>query len=228
MIDAFDISLFIIIFVCTAFFLESWKQRLNLFLIALCVAWTGMLLSHAYYLSSICLLLLSIALTVQIEFLINKNIKSRFKNYFRSTPNYSNSLTERPIDLLNPEIRSVLKHAATQKLGLLIVIEKSDPIFEYCQNIQPLEADLNKDLILAIFTPPGPLHDGALLVRNNKIVGAGAVLPISNSNQEQTGTRHLAALGLSEHCDAEVWIVSEESGQIKRAHKGTLESIQRF
>lgn len=228
MINPYDISLFVIIFVAISVFLESWKQRLNLFVIALCVGWTGMLLSNGYYLSSICLLLLSIALTVQIEFLINRNIKSRFKNYFRTAPNSINSLTERPIDLINPEIRSAIKLAANQKLGLLIVIEKSDPIFDYCQNIQLIDAELNRDLILSIFTPPGPLHDGALLVKNDKIVGAGAVLPISNSNQEQTGTRHLAALGLSEQCDAEVWIVSEESGKIKRAYKGTFETIQRF
>ncbi len=228
MINPYDISLFVIIFVAMAVFLESWKQRLNLFVIALCVGWTGMLLSNGYYLSSICLLLLSIALSVHIEFLINRKIKSRFKNYLNNKTSTANSLTERPIDLVNPEIRSALKIASNQKLGLLIVIEKSDPIFEYCQNIQSLDAGLNRDLILSIFTPPSPLHDGALLIKNERIAGAGAVLPISNSNQEQTGTRHLAALGLSEQCDAEVWIVSEESGQIKRAYKGAFETIQRL
>lgn len=228
MISPFDISLFIILFLGISLILENWKQRLYLGGIALCIAWMGVLLYHRYFLSAATLLIIAIGLTVQIEFMLNRQIKYRFKNYFKGKSAQSNRLTERPIDLLNPEIKKALKVASRNKLGILIAIEKNDPLNEYCQNVKHLDAKISDELITAIFTPPGPLHDGALLIKNDRIFGAGAVLPISSSSQEITGTRHLAALGLSEQCDAEIWVVSEESGTVKRAYKGSFETVQRF
>jgi diadenylate cyclase len=80
-------------------------------------------------------------------------------------------------------------------------------------------------MLVTIFTPYGPLHDGAVLISGDKIRSAGAILPLTQSSviDRSLGTRHRAALGLSEETDAIVIVVSEETSQVAVAHHGTLE-----
>ena len=89
---------------------------------------------------------------------------------------------------------------------------------------KPVDAIVSEELLTTIFVPGGPLHDGAAIVRGNRIVAAGAFLPLTTSADPKLGhgTRHRAALGLSEDTDALVLVVSEENGSIAAASEGVL------
>jgi diadenylate cyclase len=110
------------------------------------------------------------------------------------------------------------------RLGALLVIERGVRLGEYARTGTPLLARVNGDLLQAIFTPPSPLHDGAVIIRGDTIVGAGCILPLSQAElgDRSLGTRHRAAIGLSEQTDALAIVVSEESGQVSVAEHGRL------
>jgi diadenylate cyclase len=113
---------------------------------------------------------------------------------------------------------------APKRIGALIAIERDQSLRQYEEGAKPLDALLTVDLLVSIFTPGGPLHDGAVLVRENRIVAAGAFLPLTQATDPKLahGTRHRAALGLSEESDALVVIISEENGSMAAASEGTL------
>jgi diadenylate cyclase len=128
-----------------------------------------------------------------------------------------------------PENRIVadVAHAAfgiaQNRAGALIVIEQQSGLKEFCETGTSLNAELSGDLVLAIFAQRSPLHDGATIVRENAIVAAGCLLPLAERRAAQRlGTRHRAALGLSEQTDAIVIVVSEESGAVSVAREGKL------
>lgn len=108
--------------------------------------------------------------------------------------------------------------------GALIVIERHTRLGEYMNSGTPLNAIVSKELLKNIFVPNTPLHDGAVIIRDNRIITAGCVLPLTaNTNlTSELGTRHRAALGLSEASDALVIVVSEETGKISIAVNGSL------
>lgn len=110
------------------------------------------------------------------------------------------------------------------KTGALIVIERDTRLGEYMNSGTVLDADVTCELLENIFVPNTPLHDGAVIIRGNKIITAGCVLPLTaNPNlSSELGTRHRAALGLSETSDAIVVVVSEETGKISIALNGSL------
>jgi len=111
--------------------------------------------------------------------------------------------------------------------GGLIVIEREDPIKSLIQPGVHIGAELTHSLLEAIFFPGNPLHDGAVLVNRNQIDSAANVLPLSElyTGEKKLGTRHRAALGLSEVSDALIMVVSEETGRISFAFKGSLYPI---
>ena len=96
---------------------------------------------------------------------------------------------------------------------------------DYLASGTPLSAKVSADLVTTIFTPYSPLHDGALIVRGDTIVGAGCILPLTQFpvDDKTLGTRHRAALGLSEETDALVIVISEETSVVSVARRGTLE-----
>jgi hypothetical protein len=104
---------------------------------------------------------------------------------------------------------------AGARFGALIVVERETGLEEIAETGVMVHADLSADLLEAIFTPRGALHDGAVIIRGTTIVAAGAVLPLAETTlqAERFGTRHRAALGITEQTDALVVVVSEESGQ---------------
>ena len=106
-------------------------------------------------------------------------------------------------------------HLAGARIGALMVVERDTGLEEIAETGVMVHADLSADLLEAIFTPPGALHDGAVIIRGTTIVAAGAVLPLAELTlqAERFGTRHRAALGITEQTDALVVVVSEESGQ---------------
>ncbi len=114
---------------------------------------------------------------------------------------------------------------ASRRIGALIAIEGHQTLRVYEDGAKAVDALVTTELLVSIFTPGGPLHDGAVILRGNRIAAANAFLPLTASPNPQLahGTRHRAALGLSEETDAVVIIVSEENGSIAVAIDGALE-----
>lgn len=122
------------------------------------------------------------------------------------------------------EMSTCIQHLSHQKHGALIVIERKDSIESLIRAGTIIGAILTSSLLESIFYPGNPLHDGAVLIKGDKIYSAANILPLSNvvSVGKKIGTRHRAALGLSEKSDALVLVVSEESGIISFAIDGSL------
>jgi len=122
------------------------------------------------------------------------------------------------------EIEDALNNLRRRGLGAILVLERNNGLRTVAETGTPLDAALSAELIETIFTPPSPLHDGAVLIRGNQIVAAGCILPLSqNPNLDRTlGTRHRAAIGISEESDALCLVVSEESRSISLAERGNL------
>jgi diadenylate cyclase len=120
-----------------------------------------------------------------------------------------------------------IDYLAAHKIGALIALEKEVSLKSYADRGTPVEAVMTKDLLVSLFFPNSPLHDGAVILREDKIMAAGCLLPLPAQHtlgeHFQTRTRHLAALGLSLETDAAVIVVSEETGTISLAVEGNLE-----
>jgi len=117
---------------------------------------------------------------------------------------------------------------ARRHVGALIVIEQQTGLREYVESGTALDARLSLELLLAIFNPSSPLHDGAVILRDTTIEGAACFLPLSEnavSAERHIGTRHRAAIGVTEQTDAVVVVVSEETGAVSVARAGRL-SVQ--
>lgn len=110
------------------------------------------------------------------------------------------------------------------KMGALIVIERKTNVGDIILTGKLIESKISAELLINIFYPNTPLHDGAVIIRNNKIKAAGCLLPLSQNKNlsSELGTRHRAAIGMSENSDAIIVVVSEETGKISIAKKGTL------
>ncbi|MDI6890974.1 MAG: diadenylate cyclase CdaA [Thermodesulfovibrionales bacterium] len=115
---------------------------------------------------------------------------------------------------------------ANSKIGALIAIERDTSLKDFVEIGTPLDAKVSKELLMSIFHPTSPIHDGAVVIKGNRIIAAGCFLPITLSPEvgRSLGTRHRAGLGLAEETDAVVIIVSEETGMISLAIKGKLET----
>jgi len=115
---------------------------------------------------------------------------------------------------------------ANRKIGALMVIERDTSLKDFVEVGTPLDAKVSKELLMSIFHPASPIHDGAVVIKGNRIVAAGCFLPITLSPEvsKALGTRHRAGLGLAEETDAVIIIVSEETGMISLAIKGKLET----
>jgi diadenylate cyclase len=114
---------------------------------------------------------------------------------------------------------------AGQRTGALVVIEQQTGLREYVESGTALDARLSLDLLLAIFNKTSPLHDGAVIVRDLLVEGAACFLPLSDNTialDRHVGTRHRAAVGLTEQTDAVVIVVSEETGLVSVARAGRL------
>jgi diadenylate cyclase len=111
---------------------------------------------------------------------------------------------------------------SSRRAGALIVIERATGLGDMAETGIALHADLSTELLTTIFAPGTPLHDGAVIVRDDRIVAAGVMLPLAerDASLDVTGTRHRAAIGISEQTDALVVVVSEESGTISLAEGG--------
>lgn len=122
------------------------------------------------------------------------------------------------------EVMNSIDYMRKSRIGGLIVIEREISLNDYIQKSKTLYADISSDLLISIFFPRNPLHDGGVIIQGNKITSAGAVFPISLNSKinKKLGTRHRAALGISEESDCIAIIVSEETGKISIAINGIL------
>lgn len=113
-------------------------------------------------------------------------------------------------------------YMSPRKIGALVAVEQAQTLQEYRATGIPLNAEISQELLINIFIPNTPLHDGAVIVKEDKVAVACAYLPLSESAgiSKEFGTRHRAAIGLSEVSDAFVFIVSEETGSISIARNG--------
>ena len=122
------------------------------------------------------------------------------------------------------EIMNAIDYMRKTKMGGLMIIEREISLGDYIEKSKSLDADISSDLLISIFFPRNPLHDGGVIIQGNKITCAGAVFPISLNGKinKKLGTRHRAALGISEESDCIAIVVSEETGKISIAIEGVL------
>ncbi len=122
------------------------------------------------------------------------------------------------------EICKAAQRMSDKKTGSLIVMEKETPVGDVTKYGTNIDAAITHELIGNIFFPNSPLHDGAAVVRNGRLLCAGCVLPLTKNDEipSDLGTRHRAAIGMSEKCDAMIIVTSEETGVISIAFKGEL------
>ena len=132
------------------------------------------------------------------------------------------SLTER--EKTTSEIIKSIDSLRRQKMGALIVIERDDSLSKYINNAQRIYAEVTSPLLTAVFFVNNPLHDGAVIIQGNQIACANAIFPTSDSLSinHRLGTRHRAALGISEETDCLAIVLSEETSRISLAVKGEL------
>lgn len=125
------------------------------------------------------------------------------------------------------EIVAAVKEAARRQMGMILAIEREIGLREFVETGTPVNAEVTRELLLALFQPPGALHDGAVVIQGNRLAGAGCILPISQdpSLSKYLGTRHRAAVGITEVSDAWAVCVSEETGNVSFAHDGKLEPV---
>ncbi len=121
------------------------------------------------------------------------------------------------------ELVEAVIHCASRRIGALIVIERTDRLDHYIAS-SPLDCQLTAKVLTSLFWKDAPLHDGAVVVRRGRIAGAGVILPLTANAEFKglSGTRHRAAIGISEDTDALALVVSEETGAISMADRGTL------
>lgn len=122
------------------------------------------------------------------------------------------------------EIMNSIEYLRKSRIGALIVIERDVSLNDYIVRSKGIDADISSELLISLFFPRNPLHDGGVIIQGNRITSAGAVFPISLNTKinKRLGTRHRAALGISEESDAIAIVVSEETGKISIAIGGVL------
>jgi len=128
------------------------------------------------------------------------------------------------IDRTIDEISRAAAHLSRIGYGALLVIERETGLQDYADRGVPLDAVVSRQLLINIFFPNSPLHDGAVIVRGNRLLAANTILPLSDREIPggKIGTRHQAAIGITEESDAIAVVVSEETNRISVAHSGRL------
>ncbi len=181
--------------------------------------WANLIVTQRIIRSFITYLIIAVIILFQGE--IRRFLTSIGSRSFRKHSSFK-SLLEK-----SEEILLAIEYLSTNKIGALIAFEKEVSLNSYAKRGTEIDAVLSKDLLVSLFYPNSPLHDGAVIIQENKIKAAGCLLPLPAAyklgKHFRTRTRHLAALGLSQETDAAVIIVSEETGTISIATEGNLE-----
>lgn len=147
---------------------------------------------------------------------LEKMGRSNISNLFNSSNDDIENLTD--------EICDAVSFMSGEKIGALIVIERETKLGDVLNSGTELSAKVSSPLIINIFIPNTPLHDGAVIIREGKIQAAACILPLTHNDSlsRELGTRHRAALGVTENSDCVVVVVSEETGKISFAENGDM------
>lgn len=166
-------------------------------------------------------LLIGVVIVFQPE--LRRGLGYLGRTRFRVDFSLSDTQVEKTKDVIEQIIQAVRELSRT-KTGALIVVEPPEGERDYISPGTTLNAEVSAGLLLSIFNTSSPLHDGAVVIRQNKIIAAGVILPMTDSTKlsHKYGTRHRAALGLSEKYDGLCIVASEETGAISAANRGML------
>ena len=134
-------------------------------------------------------------------------------------------------DIVDKEMEEIIRtlfYLAKRRIGALIVIERDTSLGDFIESGFKLDALLTKEMLISIFMPVSPLHDGAVLINGGRIQHAGCILPLTQNPyiNKRYGTRHRAAIGLTEETDAVVLVVSEETQEISIVRHGALTTVE--
>ncbi|MEO8287380.1 MAG: diadenylate cyclase CdaA [Chloroflexota bacterium] len=188
------------------------------------------LLSSIFQLSTLTWLIRNsgLALLVAIPIIFQPELRRALEQLGRTGTwlNRSGGSGRKALEAMIDEVSAAAALLARQKHGALIVLERQTGLQDYADKGVHIDADVSRQLLANIFYPNSPMHDGAVIIRSGRIVAAGTVLPLSDnvSGPQNYGTRHRAAIGISEYSDALAVVVSEERGTISVAANGRLVS----
>ena len=185
----------------------------------------GFVLSNVFNLTMLQFLLRNSipALIFAIPVLFQPEIRRALEQLGRAGSLIPRTTVISPNTRLADTIARAAQQLAERRFGALLVVERSTPLGEYASRGVAMDALLSSELLLNVFWPNSPLHDGAVIVHGDRVVAAGVVLPLSGSlTVEHMGTRHRAAIGITEISDAIAVVVSEETGQISLANAGRM------
>ena len=165
-------------------------------------------------------------LTVSLVFIIvvfQPELRTGLEGIGRGRSIFTSDRNKRDENSIN-ELVLAMSSLSRQKIGALVVLERKTGLSDIIESGTMLNADISSELLINIFIPNTPLHDGAVIIRENTITAAACYLPLSSSNTiaKELGTRHRAAIGMTEKSDAVVVIVSEETGNISIAENGVI------
>ena len=196
------------------------KGLLVLVIVAVLASWL-----HLYTLQWILSNLVNVGL-IAIVIIFQPELRRLLENLGRNRliSNFSGIDLEEA-EQITVEIREALISMSKSRTGALIVFERETSLTDIIETGTIIEAGINREMIGNIFYEGAPLHDGALIVRGDKLYAAGCVLPLTEDKQlsKSLGIRHRAGIGITENSDALVFIVSEETGIISKAENGKLE-----
>lgn len=198
------------------------QQLVKAVVILILILWASTLLrlhSITYILENVMqvgFLALLIIFQPELRRMLEKVGRSKIGNIFTSAPEN--------IDRMVDELADAATYLSAHKIGALIVLERGTKIGEIVTTGTALSADLTSALLINIFIPNTPLHDGAVVIQEGRISAAGCLLPLTQNDSlsRELGTRHRAALGMTEISDAVVLVVSEETGKISIARDGDM------
>jgi diadenylate cyclase len=228
LVDVLDILL--VAFILYSFFrlikdTRAYQMAIGIVIIGLfylITQWARLVVSHRLIKSFTTYFIIAVIVLFQGE--IRRFLTGLGSRSFRR-PFSLRSLEEKLEDLF-----LAVEYLSQKKIGALIAIEKEISLKVFADRGTRLDGLLSKDLLVNIFFPHSPLHDGAVILKGNKILAAGCLLPLPASHnlgeEFLARTRHLAALGLSQETDAAVIVVSEETGAISLATRGHLTKVQ--
>lgn len=163
---------------------------------------------------------LLVALPVVFQPELRKGLERLGRGRFFSKSRFDEAEVDKLLNALVTAVLNMAKH----KIGALIVIERDTGLNEYIETGTAIDALVSTEILINIFIPNTPLHDGAVIIRGDRIAAAACFLPLTDARDlsKELGTRHRAAIGLSEVSDALILVVSEETGTLSLAASGYL------
>ena len=164
--------------------------------------------------------------------IFSPEIRTGLERLGRATDFFSNSTVSAEEQMIRSFVKAV-EYMSPRKIGALVAIQRVRTLQEYIATGIPLDSKISAELLINIFIPNTPLHDGAVIIRDNRIAVTSAYLPLTERTgiSKEFGTRHRAAIGLSEVSDALTFIVSEETGGISITYNGVFKhnlSLEEF